>query len=158
MKSNIKIFCDLDGVLADFYKYIGKFTREEWFNGGFTQFIEERGFTKLELFPDTLKFIKFLTDNFKTVIILTSAGKNWGEVYEEIADQKFEWLAENGIDLSAIVVHQKEDKQKYATPKSVLIDDQVFNTQSFLDAGGMSILHVNIESTIQILTMLLEKE
>ena len=65
---------------------------------------------------------------------------------------KRKWIdKELGKDVSSIFV-QKQDKQKYAAPYSILIDDHKKNISQWEEAGGIGILHsFNSEHTIKAL-------
>lgn len=147
------IYLDLDGVLTDFHSEYGNHTKEEW-STEFPKFIDRGGFAKLKKLPDADQLLSFLDSLNLHITILSSAG-GFYDHYHQIVAQKHDWLAEHNIKYPALVVPSKGIKAKYANRNSLLIDDQVTNASSFMNAGGLSIIHKNAESTITSLKVFL---
>jgi hypothetical protein len=69
----------------------------------------------------------------------------------EAKSQKLTWLSKKNIPYKANFVHDKQEKAKYATPTSILIDDSSGCIGPFIAAGGHGILHSHSFETIRIL-------
>ncbi len=147
---NYKIFVDLDGVLVDFDK----------------KFEQELGDKPEVLFKkygdDFVWDILDKIDNFwfdmdpkldaeelwnfvlpYNPSILTKPAKS---VYSCKKDKR-KWVDKYlGEDIKVLF---EQDKSKYATPNSILIDDQEKNISKWETAGGIGILHKNSQDTIK---------
>lgn len=144
------IFCDQDGVLADFRGYfIGKF--------GY----DPIGKTRLELREDVLSDKNFWLNLPK----IKGADKLWVAVKEKDKDakiltacpirdwdrsttQKTEWVAKNIDNEGDVICCIREDKIKHMKPGDILIDDLEKNIEDWENAGGVGILHKSAEETI----------
>jgi hypothetical protein len=71
--------------------------------------------------------------------------------------QKLKWLDAKNIPYKANFVNNKEQKAKYATPTSILIDDSIGCITPFASAGGYGILHTNSADTINKLNSTLKQ-
>lgn len=82
------------------------------------------------------------------VEILSSATRHH-DVYQEICEQKTEWLKIHGLDLLPRNYSRgARDKKLWANPHALLIDDYIKNVEEFKAAGGNAIHHTNINDTI----------
>lgn len=154
-----KIYLDMDGVIADFYKrYFERYglapreaEKKKEFNKYFDDFIKTRQFATLDLMPGTTSGIAYLIRSGVPVEILSSTARE--EFYDNISSQKEEWLHKHGINFKTNFVPGKKHKYKFATPDSIIIDD----TESVIDdwnkAGGIGILHRDWDTTMAILSM-----
>jgi len=66
----------------------------------------------------------------------------------ECKQGKEKWLSDHNVTLKQNLVPEREDKAKFATPDSILIDDREDNVNEFIQAGGIGILHKNATDTI----------
>lgn len=154
-----KIYLDMDGVIADFYKRYQELyhlapreaEKRKEFNKYFDAFIQTRQFAKLDMLPGTTEGIAYLIRSGVPVEILSSTARE--EFYDDISQQKIEWLHKFGINFKTNFVPGKKHKYKFATPDSIIIDD----TESVIDdwnkAGGIGILHKDWNTTLAILSM-----
>ena len=151
--NKITLYLDMDGVLADFNKEYTKFDPLKEDRKKFrSAVLEHQIFMKLDFMPDTqelLNHVSHLRDI--NVEILTSMGTHDPFQAESAKQQKLVWLAKMNIPYRANFVHNKEEKAKYATPRSILIDDSVGCISPFNQAGGHGILHTNSSNTIRLL-------
>ncbi len=61
---------------------------------------------------------------------------------------KKQWV-KNNLPTSKLILTSAKDKNKYATSNSILIDYYETNVEEWKGAGGIGILHTNIDSTIK---------
>jgi len=88
------------------------------------------------------KLLYNFIDGFPDVEILSHAPDNKSKIGKE------QWLANKNIKFKANLVSNRQDKAKYATSNSVLIDDREDVVNDFINAGGKAILHINSINTI----------
>lgn len=150
------IYCDLDGVLADFnqaFKSItGKFPmevsrRELWSE------IDSRPdyWLTLEMTSDADILLKWLSAHpYQILTGLPVIG------YEQAEKQKRLWVEQYiGSDIPVICCLSK-DKALYCQPGDILIDDYEQNICQWEKVGGIGILHVNAADTVQRLSQIVK--
>lgn len=149
MDKKYKIYCDLDGVLVDF-------------NKGYYDL------TKIDIGTTHRTDSDFF-------LPITNAGSKYWENLEWMVDGKELWdyiekydpdlLSAPTRDHSSIVgkklwcerelpgvtllLRNAKHKKDFASPNSILIDDREENVKSWIDAGGVGILHINTNKTIK---------
>jgi len=160
------IYCDMDGVLVDFdtgfleisggksaeyFDQIGK-SQEIWrlIASQPNQGID--WWANLPRTSDGPTLWKYLTTHYNIVNILSSTGSRKSKSNSaEIG--KRTWLRTNLTptpnDKNIFLVDSSEAKQKYANnTDDILIDDLPANIQQWRAAGGIGILHVSAQNTI----------
>lgn len=149
----ITLYLDMDGVLADFNKEYTKFDPQKEDRKKFREaVIQHQIFTKLDFLPDTQELLNHVSRlNGVNVEILTSMGTHDPFQAESAKQQKLVWLGKMNIPYKANFVHNKQEKAKYATARSILIDDSIGCISPFVEAGGHGILHTNSSNTIRLL-------
>ena len=152
----------MDGVLCDFEKRftelygkdaLGARDRKN-FTTNWPNFIMDGNFENLEWFPggkELLHFIQYATD-WEVEILSSSGGEKF---HSEVAAQKVVWLCDKGIPYKANIVPGRKHKTAYATPETILIDDTEDIIVNFNAAGGLGILHKDINETLAKLRTLL---
>ena len=152
----------MDGVLCDFEKRftdlygkdaLGARDRKN-FTTNWPNFIMDGNFESLEWFPggkELLDFIQNETD-WEVEILSSSGGEKF---HSEVAAQKVVWLCDKGIPYKANIVPGRKHKTAYATPETILIDDTEDIIVNFNAAGGLGILHKDINETLAKLRTLL---
>ena len=152
----------MDGVLCDFEKRftelygkdaLGARDRKN-FTTNWPNFIKDGNFESLEWFPggkELLHFIQYATD-WEVEILSSSGGEKF---HSEVAAQKVVWLCNKGIPYKANIVPGRKHKTAYATPETILIDDTEDIIVNFNAAGGVGILHKDINETLAKLRTLL---
>jgi 5'(3')-deoxyribonucleotidase len=133
------IFCDLDGVLADFQKgVINKFNKSDQLNSKLMWSTINKSNTFFETLPWMPKG-RELWSHIKQYnpIILTGIPS-----YSRSAvEQKIKWCQrELGADIQVITCASK-DKSKYCLPGAILIDDRTDNLDIWNEKGGKFILY-----------------
>jgi hypothetical protein len=160
----MKIYLDMDGVLANFDKQyelvfgarptdIKDRTKHFWSH--WDEFVTGKNFTKLELLPDAKTLMKACDLLQVPVEILSSTGNE--KYYNEIAAQKTEWLKAHGITYKTNFVAGGSKKAQFADPWNILVDDTPKVVDAYVKAGGTAILHTDADTTIkQLLKLYLE--
>lgn len=175
------VYCDLDGVLADFYTGVEKYINvsrnqlENFLskqNGWKT--IEKKEphlFAKLPLLPDAKGLMRGLTswrDMGKiNLFVLTAIPNEWyRSPMRNIATQdKIMWVTRHFPQIPAknVFVVRRENKQDYAARHAiggdsspVLIDDFGKNIREWEQVGGLGIKHTSSTSSLQALYTYLE--
>jgi len=159
MMNKLKIFVDMDGVLADFVQGVES---PEFLNGPLTH-DAEYDTRKIELSNKGL-FLKLpkMSDMNDLVDHIKSSGEYWeiltatGDVNRQrVAADKYTWIRKN-VDSDVLVTCTIKGKHKaaFAKPNHVLIDDRLENIKAWNMAGGVGILHKNAQETISKLTPL----
>jgi len=148
----IHIFCDLDGVLADFDQGVAQLFKGKKPDNIASKLLWPRlasvpppgFFALLPWTSDGKELWQSLRDYGHKISILTGAPRGgWAE------NQKRDWCRrELGGDVE-IIVCQSKDKQKYcSSPLSVLIDDRKEIGSAWEEAGGKFLHHTSTRKTI----------
>lgn len=167
--SKYKIFCDLDGVLVDFDKGVKQKTGMSYDNylkskqntkDGENQLwdiLKSDGSIWWETLPWTIDghvLWNYLKN--KHITILTSGNANiLGDTSEK---GKKGWVIKNlNSLLPVIVTPTSNDKQKYAAPYHILVDDKPLNITQWESKGGIGILHKSANDSVNKLKTILEQ-
>ena len=158
--SELIIYLDMDGVLANFEKMKKEIIKKHSLTEDQKQKIwdlikKEKLFETLDVLEEN-SLIENIFElkkeyNFKLGILSSTARK---ENYDDFSQQKKNWLENNNLlqylDADHInFVNKKSDKKLYANSNSILIDDLKSNCDEFKEKGGKSILHLNSKDTIK---------
>jgi hypothetical protein len=162
-----KIYLDMDGVLCNFERrYLelydelpGSMRDRKNFSENWDHFVQTEQFKTLDWWPGARDLLTYITqyqqENEIEVEILSSSG---GQKYHQVvAYQKIEWLSDKGIPFKANIVSGRKAKADYATPETILIDDTQDVIQAFIGAGGIGVLHRDIDNTLMMLDKLLNR-
>lgn len=151
----MKIYLDMDGVLADFDKQYELLfgvrpkevtKRDEHFHKNWDAFVLDEGFTRLELFPGADRLLKYIESLDVPVEILSSSGgSKW---HLEVTTQKHQWLRTRGIPHRPNIVPGGHKKAEFAGPWNILVDDTLRVVENYRKAGGTAILHTDADETI----------
>ena len=149
----ITLYLDMDGVLADFNKAYTKYDPHKEDRKKFRSAVMEyKIFEDLDFMPDTQELLNHVCRlNDVRIEILTSMGTHDPFQANAARQQKLKWLDDKNIPYKANFVHSKQEKAKYATARSILVDDSVGCVSPFVEAGGHGILHTNASNTIRLL-------
>ena len=154
-----KIYVDMDGVLADFVEGVNRLLDVEYSDENYKtdpeyrtkmwkavgRYSKEGGQLWAELNPmkDAKELWSYVEKHDPE--ILTAAGNP--EFGAEA--QKRQWVPwVMGSDIKVNVVRKSADKAQFATPNSILIDDQEKSIKPWIAAGGIGILHTSAANTI----------
>ena len=149
----MRIFIDMDGVLADFIAGIegpdyldGMLLGEEMYDDRKYEFIHKRLFKNLPPMEDMYDLMLYIKKTKLDYEILTCTGQIERQLvhYDKVA-----WIKEH-VDPFVIVNSTLKGKHKaaFAAPNHVLIDDKAANIKAWEEAGGKGIFHVNAMQTI----------
>jgi hypothetical protein len=151
----------MDGVLADFdKKYEELFgvrpidvkLRRKHFLNNWESLVKGENFIHLEKHKDADKLLTFVkTLNIPIEILSSSGGHHY---HNEVAYQKLTWLNKNNIYFKANIVPSGCKKATYAHPWHILVDDTPSVINKYRAAGGVAILHYDIDVTINELSKL----
>lgn len=148
----MKIYCDLDGVLADldahYSNLFGLPASKELDNVDWRLVRDSKGFfASVPLMPDATELWSYIARY--NPIILTGIPKR--VKVEEASDNKREWVARHfGETIEVRCVHSG-DKHLSAMPGDILIDDWEKYKDRWIVKGGIWITHVSASNTIEIL-------
>lgn len=153
----------MDGVLSAFHERFVELYGEEAlgfrdrknFMVYWPDFIQRKEFENLDWFPGGQELLNYLSGKDIEIEILSSSG---GQKYHDVVtEQKKVWLKKQGLVFKPNIVPGRKHKAEYATPETILIDDTEDVVDSFNKAGGIGILHKDVNITIGRLESLLNR-
>lgn len=145
------IYFDMDGVLCEFYpKYKALLLECNSDNKTFEEFVKRKYFEDLPKLDIGERLLEFITNleltksgYIRVGILSSTASQVRGPAFgREVTRQKLKWLSANYPNIQfepTIFVTNKEKKQLFATPDSILIDDLAQNVCDFIDSGGLGV-------------------
>jgi len=140
------VFCDLDGVLADFndgiYRLFGKNPDELEQGLMWSQIRKTDGFFENLEWMEGGKFLWNSIKKYHPIILTGCPNGNWAE------EQKLKWCARELGDNIRVITCKTKDKDKYCIQNSILIDDRDKNKSKWEQHFSKFILHTNAISTI----------
>ena len=144
-----KIYVDMDGVLVDFIKGYFELTGID-ISGSFrddTDFwdpIDKSGYKfwiGLEWKRDGKKLWSYIK-KYRPIILSAPSMKIESRI------GKMDWIKKE-LPWYRLILRSAENKKEFANEKSILIDDRPENIQSWIESGGIGILHNNTNNTIK---------
>jgi hypothetical protein len=147
VKPNLELFLDLDGVMASFdarvIKLSGKHPKEFLRSKDLWNVVmgDKDFFLSLELMPDADDLWRYCKQYHPTFLTGAPPGDHTKAQKRLWVEQKF------GPEYITIVLPKRE-KQLYAGPLKVLVDDTKINIDQWIAAGGIGILHKDVWDTI----------
>lgn len=149
MKNTYKIYCDLDGVLVDFAKGYHKLTGidlDGQFHNSekFWDPINSAGYDfwiNLEWMPDGKNIWSYI-EKYNPDILSAPSREDDSRI------GKFDWVKRElpGVRL---ILRTMKNKKEFASPNSILIDDNEININDWKNAGGIAIHHKSANETIK---------
>lgn len=151
-----KVYCDLDGVLADFDKgciaVMGTTPDQLSKNNMWKGLANARSFYEhLEWMSDGQELWNSIVGLQPTILTGLPMGK-WAE------PQKRKWCARELGEGVPVITCMSRDKHRHCSPGSVLIDDRLSLQADWQRAGGVFIHHTSTASSLQELKALLDSQ
>jgi len=151
-----KLYLDMDGVLCSFEKrYLELFNESPGssrdrknFSSNWVKFIEGENFATLDWNPggqELLAYVRTIPKNIEIEMLTSSGGMKY---HTEVTIQKTQWLCERGIEFKINTVPGRKLKAAYAKSTTILVDDTPDVIDSFGAAGGITILHKDVNETL----------
>jgi len=146
-----KAFVDMDGVLSNFQHHFDNTIDHGGLDSkNFDEYEHEitaikNWWLKMPVLPDAKELISYLS-KMECEIHILSAAPEW---QKDGKIQKTAWIRKHfNIPTNNIHIVRRVQKQDYAKPGYILIDDYKKNISEWESAGGTGILHINTKSTI----------
>jgi len=150
MAADVRLYLDLDGVIAGFDEYFIKYfqlNHKEMSDDKMWEYIHSNPtfFRDLPMMAGAKEFFKFLDWMFPELVILTACPKS---NYKNVALQKRAWVYEHLGDYAVLPVLGGRNKSLFMhKPGDILIDDFTKNIKAWIEVGGYGIYHENYDST-----------
>ena len=149
---NPQIYCDMDGVVADFVKftsnYLGtKFKDELW------QDLPVDLFLQLPKMPDADVLWGYIKQ-FQPFMLTAVPRDSRGPIAKRAWKDKTRWMMKNfKLPSSRMKIVLRKNKKNFAMDgrdkrPNILIDDHAGNIREWESAGGIGIVHTDAASTI----------
>jgi len=153
-KVDYKIYCDMDGVLADFESGYEKLTgvdlKGEFQKGeDFWEPISKAGvgfWAGLKWMPDGQKLWNYIKP-YKPDLLSAPSREESSRIGKAV------WVKYK-LPGTKLILRYAKQKQELANPESILIDDRQINIDQWEAAGGIGILHTSADNTISQLKQL----
>lgn len=151
-----QIYCDLDGVLCDFDAQWNYLTRTGMTPAkfkevyGVEEFLEELNkygseyWTTMPWKTDGVLLWNYI-EKYRPIIITRPTGT------EENREGKEWWVRANLPPKTVVVFSDAEtnNKENWASPDSIIIDDEIMVVRKFILKGGNGIIHTSATQTIK---------
>jgi hypothetical protein len=148
-----QIYCDMDGVLADFENGIknmigGKFSDKRWDE------LPDDFFLQLEPMKDAKQLWDFI-GKYDPFILTAIPRSERGPISKRAADDKSRWMKRwFGVSVDRMYPVVRKHKANFAMDgrdhrPNLLIDDHLGNVQEFKKARGIGVLHTSASNTIK---------
>ena len=147
-----QIYCDMDGVVADFHAFTGKHLGTK-FKDKYWPDLPKDTFAKLPLMPDAKKLWNFI-GKYNPIMLTAVPRESRGDISKQAASDKTKWMKKYfNLKQSDMRAVSRQDKQQFAKDgrdgrPNVLIDDHLGNIKEFRSKGGIGIHHTSASDTI----------
>lgn len=148
--NKVMVYCDLDGVMADFDKGVlnvtGKTVEQQASKNQMWKAINSTDtfFQDLPVMEDAMRMWNYILQYNPVVLTATGHQDPIG-----VDRQKRNWVRQHlGSDVRVITVEDGAHKAQYATPNAILIDDRLKAITPWRNAQGIGILHVKPTQSI----------
>ncbi len=151
MISEYILYVDLDGVLSDFdkqFESLGYGSIDDVANKYGSKrpwiIIEKKGvsfWSEMPWMPDG-KILWSRIKRYKPTILSAPMNNESSKIGKRL------WVNKKLGKHVKLILEPSKTKKRYATPKSILIDDREDNIKGWNDSGGIGILHRNTKTTL----------
>ena len=144
-----KIYCDMDGVIADFergYEELTGIDLQGEFKPEGKEFwdpISKAGvgfWAGLKWMPDGQQLWDYIKPH-KPKLLSAPSREDSSRIGKHV------WV-KHKIPGTKLILRYADKKKQLASPTSILIDDRIKNIEDWESAGGIGILHINAANTI----------
>ena len=146
-----KIYSDMDGVLVDFNERFKRFSdgilpteyEQKFGKDKFWELIDGTGvrfWVGMDWMSDGKQLWNYIK-KYEPVLLSSPSRSNYSRMGKRI------WRKRN-LPSTKLILARAANKQNYADPDSILIDDRESNVDQWIKAGGIGILHTDTASTI----------
>ena len=146
-----KIYSDMDGVLVDFNERFKRFSdgippieyEQKFGKEKFWELIDGTGvrfWVGMDWMSDGKQLWNYIK-KYEPILLSSPSRSNYSRMGKRI------WRKRN-LPSTKLILAQAANKQNYADPDSILIDDRESNIDQWIKAGGIGILHTDTASTI----------
>ncbi len=147
-----EIYCDMDGVLCDFDKRFMEFSNgmppgkyeSKFGKKAFWKLISEKGvgyWVGIPWMSDGKQLWSYIKPHNPSLLSAPS-------MEESSRLGKRLWVR-NNIPGTKLILRSAEQKQEFANPNAILIDDRPSNIEQWRAKGGIGILHTSADETIK---------
>jgi hypothetical protein len=146
------IYCDMDGVLYDFDKRFMEFSNgippsryeSEFGKKAFWKLISEQGvkyWVGIPWMPDGKQLWNYIKP-FNPSLLSAPSMEESSRLGKRL------WVR-NNIPGTKLILRSAEQKQEFANPHAILIDDRTSNIELWRAKGGIGIMHTSANETIK---------
>ena len=149
---NPQIYCDMDGVVADFVKFTTNFLGTK-FKDEYWDELPVDLFLQLPPMPDAHVLWGYIKQ-FQPFMLTAVPRDSRGPIAKRAWKDKTRWMMKNfKLPSSRMRIVLRKNKKNFAMDgrdkrPNILIDDHLGNIREWESAGGIGVHHINANSTI----------
>ena len=149
---NPQIYCDMDGVVADFVKFTTNFLGTK-FKDEYWDDLPLDLFAQLPKMPDADVLWGYIKQ-FQPFMLTAVPRESRGPIAKRAWKDKTRWMMKNfKLPSSRMIIVLRKNKKKFAMDgrdkrPNILIDDHLGNITEWEGAGGIGVHHISASSTI----------
>lgn len=152
----MKIYLDMDGVLADFEKGVKDVCRflptskNEKIMWELLS-MEDHFYYSLSFMPGAKEAFRILYKKYGNSLEILSAIPKPNKNIKNTEVDKRNWIRDKLSPEVKVNIVYREDKINFCSPDSILIDDREDTVNSWIQNGGIGIVHIDWEQTLNLL-------
>lgn len=155
--SKYTLYCDMDGVLADFENRFEQYSdglttdeyRDKFGINAFWKLIDDEGvgfWVGIPWMPDGKELFDYIKPNLYSLLSAPS--------YDNSSRLGKRLWVKNKVPGTKLILASAKNKQNYSEEGAILIDDRADTIREWDSQGGIGILHTSAANTIQKLKQL----